>query len=108
MKNFADLLRVSFRQSDYIFRFGGEEFLIVLPSTGEKTAYTLAQKLCKATQSQEVIYENKVIHYTLSAGVHTIVNDVSTAITEEHISNYLASADLKMYTAKTKGRNRVE
>jgi diguanylate cyclase (GGDEF)-like protein len=108
LENFADLLRTTFRQSDYIFRFGGEEFLIVLPSTGEKSAYTLAEKLCKAARTQEVVYEKEIIRYTLSVGVHAIVLDASLPLSEERINSYLAAADLKMYTAKTNGRNRVE
>ena len=108
LENFADLLRTTFRQSDYIFRFGGEEFLIVLPSTGQNAAYTLGEKLFKAARTQEVVYENDLIRYTLSVGVHTIVLDASLPLTEERINSYLAAADLKMYTAKTNGRNRVE
>jgi diguanylate cyclase (GGDEF)-like protein len=108
LENFSDLLRTTFRQSDYIFRFGGEEFLIVLPSTSEDAAYALGNTLCKAARTQEVVYENDIIRYTLSVGVYAIANDSSTPITEERINSYLASADLKMYAAKTNGRNRVE
>ncbi len=108
LENFADLLRTTFRQSDYLFRFGGEEFLIILPSTSESSAYTLGNLLCKASRVQEVIYENNIIHYTLSVGVYTITHDSSVPLTEERINGYLASADMKMYAAKNNGRNRVE
>lgn len=108
LEDFSDLLRTTFRQSDYIFRFGGEEFLIVLPSTSENAAYALGNTLCKAARTQEVVYENDIIRYTLSVGVYAIANDSSAPITEERINSYLASADLKMYAAKTNGRNRVE
>lgn len=108
LENFSDLLRTTFRQSDYIFRFGGEEFLIVLPSTSEKAAHVLGNNLCKAARTQEVVYENDIIHYTLSVGVYTIVHDSSVPLTEESISGYLASTDIKMYAAKANGRNRVE
>ncbi|MHB8100242.1 MAG: sensor domain-containing diguanylate cyclase, partial [Sulfuricurvum sp.] len=108
LKSFSDLLRKTFRQSDYLFRFGGEEFLIVLPSTNEESAYSLANTLCKAARTKEVVYENDIINYTLSIGVYAIIYDSTTPIIEEQINLYLASADMKMYTAKINGRDRVE
>lgn len=108
LKNFADLLRKTFRQSDYLFRFGGEEFLIVLPSTSEEAAFTLGTALCNAARKQEVIYKKDIIHYTLSVGVHSIAHDPSHPITEESINRHLASVDTKMYMAKSHGRDRVE
>ncbi len=108
LQNFASLLSRTFRQSDYLFRFGGEEFLIILPSTGEEAVLTLGENLCRAARIQEVAYEDHTIHYTLSVGVYSIENDPSQQITEDHIYRYLASVDSKMYTAKAHGRDRVE
>lgn len=108
LQDFADVLRRTFRQSDYLFRFGGEEFLIVLPSTGEEDVWNLAESLCRAIRGQEVIFENEIIHYTVSAGVYSIPNDFSETITEETIHRHLASVDAKVYRAKEQGRNRVE
>jgi diguanylate cyclase (GGDEF)-like protein len=107
LEDFANLLRTTFRQSDYLFRFGGEEFLIVLPSTNEEATFALANTLCKAARAREVVYENDIIHYTLSAGVFSITHDPLYPITEECINGYLASADIKMYTAKSNGRDCV-
>jgi len=108
LKNFANLLRRTFRQSDYLFRFGGEEFLIVLPSTGEESVLALGESLCRAARAQEVVYENDIIHYTLSVGVYSIAYDSLQNITEESIHLHLASVDAKMYRAKAHGRDRVE
>lgn len=108
LQDFANVLRRTFRQSDYLFRFGGEEFLIVLPSTGKEDVLSLAESLCHLVRAQEVIFENHIIHYTLSAGVCSITNDFSETITEETINRYLASVDAKLYRAKEQGRNRVE
>lgn len=108
LQNFADLLRKTFRQSDYLFRFGGEEFLIVLPATNESSAFSLGNALCNAARAQEVIHENNILHYTLSVGIYAIAHDPSHPITEESINRYLASVDSKMYAAKAHGRDRVE
>lgn len=108
LQNFANLLHKTFRQSDYLFRFGGEEFLVVLPATSESSAFSLGTALCNATRTQEVFHENNIIHYTLSVGVYSIAHDPSRPITEESINRYIASVDTKMYTAKAHGRDRVE
>jgi diguanylate cyclase (GGDEF)-like protein len=108
LQDFANLLRRTFRQSDYLFRFGGEEFLIILPSTSEKTVLALGENLCRTARTQAVIYESDTIHYTLSVGVYSIGNDSSQNITEESIHQHLASVDAKMYRAKAHGRDRVE
>ena len=107
LEDFANLLRKTFRQSDYLFRFGGEEFLIVLPSTSEEAASSLGNTLCKAARGQEVVYEHDIIRYTLSVGVFSITHDPSAPLTEEYVNSYLAAADVKMYTAKANGRDRV-
>jgi diguanylate cyclase (GGDEF)-like protein len=108
LQDFANLLRRMFRQSDYLFRFGGEEFLIVLPSIGHEAVLALAESLCCAVRGQEVIFENGIIHYTMSAGVYSIIHDASQAIVEGDIYSYLAIVDAKMYKAKANGRDRVE
>ncbi|OYZ34490.1 MAG: hypothetical protein B7Y30_06000 [Campylobacterales bacterium 16-40-21] len=108
LKDFANLLRETFRQSDYLFRFGGEEFLILLPSTSEDAGYALANNLCEATRLREVNSEGTIIHYTLSAGVLFIPYDSSLEINENLLKSYLNKVDGKMYLAKKNGRNRIE
>lgn len=108
LQNFAHLLHQTFRQSDYLFRFGGEEFLIVLPATDEKAVFTLAQTLCTATRAQKVVYEKDSITYTISAGMYAISHDPSAPIRQESIDHYIACADTKLYAAKEHGRDRVE
>jgi diguanylate cyclase (GGDEF)-like protein len=108
LRDFSDLLRATFRQGDYIFRFGGEEFLIVLPATSEEAAYALANSLCFSARTRKVVYETSILEYTISVGVTSIAHDTKQTINEDLILSYLASVDSKVYNAKASGRNRVE
>ncbi|MGA9045844.1 sensor domain-containing diguanylate cyclase [Sulfuricurvum sp.] len=108
LKHFSGILEQNLRKSDYIFRFGGEEFMILLPTTDKKDALFLAQKVCDATAVGEVIVEEIAIRYTVSIGTLAILVDHTLPITQDTIDRYIAQVDEKLYLAKELGRNRVE
>lgn len=108
IKNFAALLQKMLRKSDFIFRFGGEEFLILLPSTTGQEALVIARNLCNQAASEEVLYSNTFIHYTVSIGTYGIDTGDLSFVTKETIQKYIHNVDSKLYLAKQKGRNRVE
>ncbi len=108
LKHFSSILEHTLRKSDYIFRFGGEEFMILLPMTDKSEALVLAQKVCSATASSELVIENISIQYTVSIGTIAILIDNTTQIEQETIDQYVAQVDEKLYLAKERGRNRVE
>lgn len=108
IKNFAALLQKNLRKSDFIFRFGGEEFVILLPSTNQNEASTLAKNLCAKASSSSVLYEQNSIKYTVSIGVSEIdINSISF-VTKDIIKSCVKQVDAKLYLAKQNGRNRVE
>ncbi|OHE05378.1 MAG: diguanylate cyclase [Sulfurimonas sp. RIFOXYD12_FULL_33_39] len=108
LQHFSKILEQTLRKSDYIFRFGGEEFMILLPMTDRKETLLLAQKICDLTASKEVIIENVTIRYTVSIGTITVLVDNNVASTQESIDKYVIKVDEKLYLAKERGRNRVE
>lgn len=108
IKNFAALLQRLLRKSDFIFRFGGEEFLILLPSTSYSEAYAIAQQVCSESRKQTIDYEGNELTYTVSIGVCEIDADSLSFVTKETIQTYVKTVDAKLYLAKEKGRNRVE
>lgn len=108
IKHFAEALRTLLRKSDFIFRFGGEEFIIILPSTNEANTRKIAQKLCDFTAEQEINFDGNPIRYTVSIGVTPIEIDSTTYILKDTINRYVAEVDAKLYLAKQNGRNRVE
>ncbi|HYD95740.1 MAG TPA: sensor domain-containing diguanylate cyclase [Noviherbaspirillum sp.] len=98
----ASRLRSCIRPQEALGRYGGEEFLIVLPGSSHKTAMTVAERMRAAVASQPEVIGGATLHLTLSAGVAS--TDVfPTATTEELISR----ADMALYAAKDAGRNRV-
>lgn len=108
LQHFSGILEQSLRKSDYVFRFGGEEFMILLPTTDKAEALMLAQKVCDATAATEVIVEEISIRYTVSIGTIAVHIDNTVSINQETIDQYVAQVDEKLYLAKERGRNRVE
>jgi len=98
LQEIANLLRSIFRSTDVIGRWGGEEFLIVLPKTDLNTAQELALKLRDRVQEAEFTDIGK---RTSSCGVATLLHN-------ESLASLVQRADLALYLAKDNGRNRVE
>lgn len=108
IKSYATLLQTTLRKSDFIFRFGGEEFLILLPSTVAQEAFVLAQKLCRQAYEEGAVYNGETIRYSVSIGVYGIDTSTLSFVNRETIQTYVQNVDAKLYLAKQRGRNRVE
>ena len=90
---------------DIIARWGGEEFLIILPQCDSTSAQTIAENTRKEAEKTIIKYDDKEIKFTLSFGVYTvIIDDNRTKINLEELIKY---ADKLLYEAKTNGRNQV-
>ncbi len=98
----ARAARSVLRHGDVLVRYGGEEFLAVLPSANEADAAAVAERLRRAIEESPFMDEDHVIRITISAGV--------AAYPEAEVSSdrgLIECADLGVYTAKRAGRNRV-
>ena len=98
LKAFADLVKLNIRETDYFGRWGGEEFLIILPSTDLNDAYTIAEKIRIIVEKQSI---NTLQKITISIGVTQLDHDNT-------YTDMIRKADFSMYNAKANGRNRVE
>ncbi|MEE1865819.1 MULTISPECIES: GGDEF domain-containing protein [Pseudomonas] len=94
-------LQNAMREQDFIGRWGGEEFLGVLPDTDFGQAAQSAERLRLAIQALEIDSHGKKISVTLSIGITQYRAD-------EALSNTIARADHALYKGKSSGRNRVE
>ncbi len=104
LKSFADTLSGGLkRESDWVSRFGGEEFLVCLPGAGIQRASEVAEKLRKAIESKEILFNGNRINITASFGVCSI-----KPIQGSKIESFIECADKMLYAAKNNGRNRVE
>jgi len=100
---FAKTMQVLTRKSDIICRWGGEEFIILLPQTDSKGALLMAEKIRENVQNSIIALDNgKEFQFSVSIGVHTV--DQKSNINIEKAIN---KSDLALYKAKESGRNKV-
>jgi two-component system cell cycle response regulator len=102
LKGFADVLKGEAREIDRVGRYGGEEFLLILPGTVLDAAVTFAERLREKVEGHTFTYEGGTLTRTMSCGVasspHPRVKDEDAL---------LRAADDALYVAKETGRNRV-
>ena len=94
---FVTQVNILLRPPDMLGRYGGEEFLLLLPDTSEATALVVAERIraaCEQTQTEP--------RFTVSIGLTTIQGNSDT------LETLTARADQAVYQAKAQGRNRVE
>ncbi len=98
LSGIASVMKTHVRKSDVIGRYGGEEFLVLLPETQRKDAAAVAEKLRQMIAAHNFDGIDKV---TVSCGVAEIFEQAQT------VEAFIDKADKKLYTAKGEGRNRV-
>lgn len=89
------------REQDVIARWGGDEFLLVLPATDEKTAVAVAERIRETVEKRRYVYENNALAVTMTLGVYAVGPGGDTA------DDVVKKADTNMYQGKRTGRNRV-
>lgn len=100
LENFSTLVRENIRTYDIVWRWGGEEFLILLPETNCASAEDVADKLRAIIDNAVFLYNQKKVHVTVSFGVSEISKT-------EKINDFLIRLDQLLYKAKKEGRNLV-
>jgi diguanylate cyclase (GGDEF)-like protein len=101
LKLFAELARNSIRASDIFARFGGEEFIAVLPCCALADAAIAAERIRKAFAAAADVVNGYPLNATVSVGG-------AAAVAATSIDALVAAADQALYRAKANGRNRVE
>jgi len=100
IRTIADRTAACIRSTDMLFRYGGEEFVILLSNTNSKGASYLAGRIRKAIERTETHYSGTSVGVTVSVGVATLLPDESE-------NDFFTRADTALYRAKKEGRNRV-
>lgn len=98
LSSFADSIKQNTRQNDRFFRYGGEEFLMLVKNAKPEEAAAIAEKIRHTTECST---EPGVATVTVSLGIASIMQN-------ESCEHWVARADAAMYRAKQLGRNRVE
>ncbi|MDL0431044.1 GGDEF domain-containing protein [Marinobacter sp. TBZ242] len=100
LRRFSELMQAVIRQTDIAARWGGEEFLILLPDTSLLQALTLAERLRSEVANTEFIFAGQRLPVTISAGICSIAKAGS-------VDELLKQADIHLYNAKEDGRDRI-
>ncbi len=96
----AGVIKDTVRSSDIIFRYGGEEFVILLSETGFDKAGEIAERIRAAIENHTLAYGMQTLNMTASLGVSTLLGN-------DNIQSFINRADGAMYKAKKAGRNQV-
>jgi diguanylate cyclase (GGDEF)-like protein len=101
LRELVETIITGLRKQDIVGRWGGEEFILLLPETLINGGKVAAEKIRRKIAQKEFIYNNKIIPVTITFGVseYSIEKDIDECIKE---------ADTALYKGKNKGRNRVE
>lgn len=103
IKTLSKILTNNTRESDIVCRFGGEEFIILLPKTSKENAKIIAEKIRNITQEYTFIINNdEKLNCTISLGVSQIDHNI-----QNPLESTINKADKALYTAKQNGRNMV-
>ncbi|MCI5146640.1 MAG: GGDEF domain-containing protein [Candidatus Electrothrix sp. AR3] len=102
LKDFSNTLRTHVRRSDLVFRFGGEEFIILLPQTDEAGALSMAEKIRQVCEEKQIQKADCITQLTVSIGVISYQRDL-----HQSPGCMISSADKALYQAKEMGRNRI-
>ncbi len=101
LRAIADVCERSVRATDVVGRFGGEEFIIVLPHTTATEAVVVAERIRRTMHATGILWRDQRLDVTLSLGVAEAGQGADT------FDGLLASADQALYDAKRAGRDRV-
>jgi len=96
----AKWIKESLRDSDIVFRYGGEEFVMLLNGTDANGAELLAERIRASIENHTIAYGMEILKITASLGVSTLRDN-------DTLKSFVQRADKAMYIAKNKGRNQV-
>jgi diguanylate cyclase (GGDEF)-like protein len=103
LRKFVEVAKSCLRREDLLGRFGGEEFMVLLPDTSPSAARVVAERIRTAISATRVSIASSVlqVRFTVSVGIACSTGRGS-------LEELLKVADNAMYLAKSRGRNRVE
>lgn len=101
LEELADRFEAALRPVDRVFRYGGEEFVMVLPDTDLTDALQVVERLRQIVSETPITEDGMSVHQTVSAGV-------AVARPDDQAEALVGRADAALYEAKTSGRNRVD
>ncbi len=102
LKKFGEMLNQNKRETDYVGRYGGEEFIVFLWGISSSAILNYTENLHKSLGNLQLQYDGNNIHITMSIGV-SVVNRSNRL----EIKEFIKQADMALYEAKQSGRNKT-
>lgn len=96
----ANLLKTSLRVTDFVGRYGGEEFVIICPETDEQATFKIVDRIRLEFAKTNHYYEDKIFNVTFSAGIAGFPK-------YQDLDVLMATADKALYESKNNGRNQI-
>ena len=106
LKSFVKIVKQNIRASDVIVRYGGEEFVIMLPAINKEKGKEVLEKIRQSFQDSYILFTKENINATVSIGMIEITPE--DIYKKDLVDEYIMIADRELYMAKQRGRNRVE
>lgn len=108
LSHVSSLLKQGLRLSDVLGRFGGEEFIAILPNTTQSEAHMIAERLrlLIATQKIDISIQEEKLQVTISVGISCLQPEKTMSV-DAAAEQLLSNADMALYRAKAHGRNTV-
>jgi diguanylate cyclase (GGDEF)-like protein len=106
LESFVKTVKQVIRNSDIIIRYGGEEFIIMLPAISKDKGSSILEKVRQSFEESSLIFEGKTLKATVSIGMMEITPE--NRYKKEFLETYLSIVDRELYMAKSAGRNRIE
>lgn len=107
LEAFVNITHQTLRKSDIVIRYGGEEFLIMLPNTNLEVGLEKLNEVREKFKAYSLKYENQSVSTSVSIGVVNIEPTVILSENKISMNDYIEKADTLLYKAKQDGRNRV-
>ena len=101
LKQVSNAALQTFRKTDSVFRFGGEEFTVLLTETDIEKAIIPLERFRKTVETLNLSYQNQPIHITVSIGAFQLDENIFSK------EEFLQKADEALYEAKNSGRNKT-
>jgi diguanylate cyclase (GGDEF)-like protein len=102
LREVAEILKRSIRKLDIVGRYGGDEFLIILPEANLETAELVAIRIQQSVRNYIFEYNGEVVSVTLSIGLAPFKGDDGTPV-----STFVEEADWRLLTAKRQGKDQI-
>jgi len=100
LKRVAEILKNGLRIIDVVGRYGGDEFLVILPETFLEQGVKVCERLIKDIENESFVYEDKSMKISVSGGIAPFSHGIE-------VKKFIKLADENMYKAKKTGKNRI-